>query len=128
MKKFNTPVSDFTLDEFKKSQQEAIDELFTETTPFTWAKLKEFCNGPLTEEQLSQTVKVVQEDTVIEILDASKIGDDHYMFDDEEFSVSKADFDPDYHLDGKYKTFEEALENEDYVITRKINIYLFEKF
>lgn len=96
--------------------------------PYTWAQLKEFCNS-LTDEQLSQTVRVVQEEGSIEILNASEIGADHYLFDsDDEFSVSKDDFDPSYHLEGKYKSFEEAIENEKYTITPKTNVYLFERF
>lgn len=35
-----------------------------EFPPYTWAKLKEFCNS-LTEDQLSQTVKVIREDETI---------------------------------------------------------------
>lgn len=98
-----------------------------ETEPYTWAKLKEFCNQ-LNDEQLSQTVRVIQEDSSIEILDASELGDDHYKFDDEEYSVTKDDFDPSYHLDEKYKTFEEAIANEEYIFTPKTNVYLYEKF
>lgn len=96
--------------------------------PYTWAQLKEFCNT-LNENQLSQTVRVIQEEGSIEILVASEIGDDHYLFEnDDEFSVSKDDFDPKYHLDGKYASFEEAIENEPHSITPKTNVYLYEKF
>lgn len=98
-----------------------------EEKKFTWADLKEFCNQ-LNNEQLSQTVRVIQEDSSIEIESASELGDDHYKFDDEEYSVSKDDFDPEYHCDGKYKTFNEALEKEDYVFTPKTNVYLYERF
>lgn len=98
-----------------------------EKEPFTWAKLKDFCNS-LSDEQLSQNVRVIQEEGSIEIDSASEIGDDHYKFDDEEYSFTKADFDPEYDLDGKYKTFEEAIEKEDYVFTPKTNVYLFERF
>lgn len=98
-----------------------------EISPYTWAKLKEFCNS-LTEDQLSQTVRVIREDDSIEILDASEIGADHYKFDDEEYSFSKDDFDPEYHLEGKYATFEKAIANEEYRVTPKTNVYLYERF
>lgn len=98
-----------------------------EKVPYTWAKLKEFCNS-LTEDQLSQTVKLIREDDTLTILDASELGDAHYKFDDEEYSFSQDDFDPNYHLDGKYKTFQEAIEKEDYVITPATNVYLYEDY
>lgn len=96
--------------------------------PYTWAQLKAFSNT-LTDSQLQQTVRVVQEEGSIEIMDASEIGADHYLFEnDDEFSVSKDDFDPEYHLDGKYKSFEDAIANEKHSITPKTNVYLYEKF
>lgn len=95
--------------------------------PFTWAKLKEFCNT-LTDEQLSQKVKVIREDDSIDILDASELGEDHYKFDDEEYSVSHSDFDKDYHLDGKYQTLDEAIEKEKPIKTPATNVYLYEDF
>jgi hypothetical protein len=95
--------------------------------PYTWAKLKEFCNR-LSDEQLEQKVQVIQEDGSIDILCASEIGDDHYKFDDEEYSVSKDDFDKDYHLDGKYETLEDAIKNEEYVMTPKTAVFLYEDF
>jgi hypothetical protein len=94
---------------------------------FTWEQLKDFCNS-LSDEQLSQNVRVIQEEGSLEIDSASEIGDDHYKFDDEEHSVTKSDFDPEYDLDGRYKTLEEAIEKEDYVLTPKTNVYLFERF
>lgn len=99
-----------------------------EIPPFTWAKLKEVCNK-LSDEQLTQTVMVIQEDSSIEILSAEELGSDHYLFDnDNEYSVSKEDFDPEYHLDGKYKTLEEAIEKEPHTMTPGTNVYLFERF
>jgi hypothetical protein len=95
--------------------------------PYTWAKLKEFCNG-LSDEQLSQTVRVIREDDSLEILDASELGDEHYKFDDEDYSFTKDDFDSEIHLDAKYKTFDEAVEAENPIITPKTNVYLYEKF
>lgn len=47
--------------------------------PYTWAKLKEFCNS-LADFQLEQVVRVIQEDGNITILDAYEIGDAHYKF------------------------------------------------
>lgn len=102
-----------------------MEEQLEEKEPFTWAKLKEFCNG-LTEDQLSKTVYVSQEDSSIEILYASELGSDHYNFDEEEYSMSKDDFDPKYHLDGKYESFEEAIENEPYTLVPGNNVYLFD--
>lgn len=78
--------------------------------PYTWAKLKEFCNG-LSDEQLSQTVRVIREDDSLEIWEASELGDEHYKFDDEDYSFTKDDFDP-----------------ENPIITPKTNVYLYEKF
>lgn len=98
-----------------------------EKTPYTWAKLKEFCNS-LTDGQLSQKVKVIREDDSIDILEASELGEDHYKFDDEEYSVSHSDFDNEYHLDGKYKTLDEALQKEDYRMTPSSAVFLFEDF
>lgn len=98
-----------------------------EEKPYTWAELKEFCNS-LADEQLSQSVKVIQEDATMKIASASEIGDDHYKFDDEDYSFTKDDFDPEYHLDGRYKTLKEALESEYYILTPKTNVYLFEDF
>lgn len=98
-----------------------------EQEPYTWAKLKEFCNG-LSDEQLSQTVRVIQEEGSLQILEAAELGEDMYLFDDEEFSVSKDDFDPEYDLDGRYTSFEEAIENEPHSIAPKTNVYLYEKF
>lgn len=96
-----------------------------ERVPFTWEQLKDFCNN-LTDEQLSKTVYVSQEDSSIEILYASELGDDHYKFDEEEYSFSKADFDKLYHFDGKYETFEQALESEPYIFVPGTNVYLFD--
>lgn len=99
-----------------------------EQEPYTWAKLKEFCNG-LSDEQLSQTVRVIQEDGSLEILEAAELDEDKYLFDnDDEYSVGKSDFDPKYHLEGKYSSFEEAIENEPHSIAPKTNVYLHEKF
>lgn len=100
-----------------------------EDEPYTWAKLKEFCNG-LSDEQLSQTVRVIQEEGSIPIWEASELGADHYLFEnDDEYSVSKEDFgDPKYHLEGKYSTFEEAIENEPHTVAPKTRVYLYEKF
>lgn len=103
------------------SENEEIKE------PYTWAKLKEFCNS-LADYQLQQEVKVIQEDSVMTILDASEIGSDHYKFEDEDYSITKDDFDKDYHLEGKYQTLDEALANEPYVLTLSTNIYLYEDF
>lgn len=95
--------------------------------PYTWAKLKEFCDG-LNDEQLSQKVKVIREDDSIDILDASVIGEDHYKFDDDEYSVTEDDFDPQVNCDGKYKSFDEALDKEDYIMTPSTAVFLFEDF
>lgn len=95
--------------------------------PYTWAKLKEFCNK-LTYEQLSQSVKVIREDDSIRILEASEIGTNHYKFEDEDCSVNQDDFDSNYHLDGKYKTLDEALENEPFIMTLATDVFLFEDF
>jgi hypothetical protein len=99
----------------------------TEKIPYTWAKLKEFCNS-LNDEQLSQQVKVIQEDASLNILDASEIGDDHYKFDDEDYSVTENDYDADYHLDGKYESLADAIKHEDYILTPKTAVFLFEDF
>lgn len=98
-----------------------------EKKPYTWAQLKEFCNSR-TEEQLSKPVRVIREDEVMRILEAAEIGEDHYKFDDDEYSVTKDDFDPDQNCDGKYESFEHALENEDYIFTPASAIFLFEDF
>lgn len=96
--------------------------------PYTWDNLKYFCNS-LTDEQLSQTVKVIQEDSIMEIMDASELEEDRYLFEnDDEYSVGKSDFDPEYHLQGKYTSFEDAVANEPHFITPKTNVYLHEKF
>lgn len=102
-------------------------EIAKEKKSYTWAQLKEFCNN-CSEEQLSKSVKVVREDDVLPILEAAEIGEDHYKFDDDEYSVTKADFDPDQNCDGKYQSFDEAIEKEDYVFTPKTAIFLFEDF
>lgn len=94
---------------------------------YTWEKLKEFCNK-LTDEQLSQSVKVIREDDSIDILDASEIGANHYKFEDEYYSVTQDDFDSNYHLDGKYKTLDEALENEPFIMIPATDVFLFEDF
>lgn len=95
--------------------------------PFTWAKLKEFCNK-LTDEQLSQEVIVPQEEGYIQIAYASDLGSDQYNFIEEEYTCTKEDFDPDmFDFDGTL-TFEEALEKFDYSITPGTNVYLFEDF
>lgn len=99
----------------------------SENKKYTWAELKEFCNK-LTDEQLSKPVRVVREDETIGILEAAEIGADHYKFDDEEFSVSKEDFDPNYTLDGKYKTLEEAVANEGHILVPDNYPFLFEDF
>jgi hypothetical protein len=94
----------------------------TEKVPFTWAKMKEFCDK-LTEEQLSQQVKCIREDDTITILDAGELGDDHYYFLEEEESISKDSWDKSYFFDGKYETLADAVANEENVMTR--NKYLF---
>lgn len=95
--------------------------------PYTWAKLKEFCNS-LTEEQLALRVSVIREDNQLDILEASEIGSDHYKFDDEEFSLTREDFDPERDLDGRYASFDEALEQEEYIMTPASHVFLFEDF
>lgn len=95
--------------------------------PYTWANLKEFCNK-LTDEQLAQKVRVIREDDSIDILSASELGENHYKFDDEEYSVSQDDFDKDYHLDGKYQTLDEAIANEEYTMTPGTAVFLYEDF
>lgn len=96
--------------------------------PYTWAKLKAF-SLTLNDEQLKQTVKVIREDDIMEILDASELEEDRYLFEnDDEYSVGKSDFDPEYHLEGKYTSFEDAVANEPHFITPKTAVYLHEKF
>lgn len=95
-----------------------------ETIPFTWDVLKAFCNT-LTDEQLSKNVYLVQEDDSIKVEYASDLGDDHYNFTEFEESISRSDFDKDYHFDGIYATFDEALENEKWVLVDGKNVYLF---
>lgn len=99
-----------------------------EQEPYTWAKLKAF-SLTLNDEQLQQTVKVIREDDIMEILDASELDEDKYLFEnDDEYSVGKSDFDPKYHLEGKYSSFEEAIKNEPHTIAPKTNLYLHENF
>lgn len=98
-----------------------------EKEPYTWAKLKDFCNS-LTDFQLQHKVCVIREDDSLSILEAAEIGTDMYKFDDEEYSVSKEDFDPEYHCEGKYKSFDEAIDNEDYVLVPANRVFLFEDF
>lgn len=99
----------------------------TEKVPFTWAKMKEFCNK-LGEEQLQQEVKVQREDDIITILGAGELGDDHYYFLEEEESISKDDWDKNYFFDGKYETLADAVANEENIMAPGTNIYLFEDF
>lgn len=94
--------------------------------PFTWADLKEFANG-LTDEQLKQEVIVPQDESSITIAFASDLGEDEYHFIDQEYTCTKANFDPDMFDECDYKTFEEAWENEDAVLIPGINVYLFEE-
>lgn len=98
-----------------------------EKEPYTWAKLKEFCNG-LTEEQLQHKVCVIREDDSLSILEASELGSDMYKFDEEEYAVSKEDFDASYHLDGKYESFEDAIANEPHTIVPANRVFLYEDF
>ena len=93
----------------------------TEEKPFTWAELKEFCNA-LSEEQLKQTVRAVDDETSTEIHAASELGEDQYFFTEDEYLTTKEDYDPDY-FNGK--TFEEALATEDYCITPASSVFLF---
>ncbi|MCW3111295.1 MAG: hypothetical protein JWQ09_5801 [Segetibacter sp.] len=93
-------------------------------TPFTWAALKEFCNG-LTDEQLKQTVILPQDESSIEIKYASSLGEDQYNFIEEEYSCTKESFDPD--MFDVPTTFEEALVRFDYSITPGTNVYLFDE-
>lgn len=98
-----------------------------EKKPYTWAQLKDFCNG-LSEEQLTQSVEVVQEDSNLRILEAAEIGQDYYKFDDEDYSISAYDFNYEYHLDGKYTSFQEALDNLPFILTPKTAVFLFDDF
>lgn len=98
-----------------------------EKVPYTWVKLKEFCNS-LTDDQLKHKVCVIREDDSLSILEASELGEDLYKFEDEEYAVSKNDFDAEYHLDGKYKTIEDAIANEEYTIVPKDRVFLYEDF
>lgn len=98
-----------------------------EKEPYTWAKLKAFCNS-LTEEQLKHKVCVIREDDSLSILEAAEIGEDLYKFEDEEYAVSKSDFAANYHLDGKYKNLEDAIANEEHTIVPKDRVFLFEDF
>lgn len=90
---------------------------------FTWADLKAFANN-LTNEQLKQTVIIPQEESYIEILYASDLGEDQYNFIEEEYTTTKSDFDPEI-FEGR--TFEEALRDFDYSITPGTNVYLFDE-
>lgn len=94
-----------------------------ERPPFTWALLKDFCNS-LSNEQLQQEVIVPQDESSIRILYASDLGEDQYHFIDFEMTVTKADYDP-RDFDGK--TWDEALETEEYVLVPGTNIYLFDE-
>jgi hypothetical protein len=93
-----------------------------EKTPFTWAKLKEFCNT-LSDEQLLQEVKVLREEDYINIGYASELGNDHYYFIDDEYSTTKEDYDPEV-FNGL--SFEEALALGNYTVASANNVYLFE--
>lgn len=100
-----------------------------ERPPFTWALLKDFCNG-LTDEQLKQEVIVPQDESYIKILYASDLGEDQYNFTEHDYSCARADFDGgelDMYDQPNYQTIEEALENEDYTITPGTNVYLFDE-
>ncbi len=91
--------------------------------PFTWALLKEFCNS-LSEDQLKQEVIIPHDESCIKILYASDLGEDQYHFYDSEYCVSKADYDPEM-MDGK--TFEEALDTEEYCLVPSMSVYLFDE-
>jgi len=96
--------------------------------PFTWQKLKEFCNQ-LSDEQLQQTVRVIQEDSVMTILEAAELGEDKYLFDNEDdYSIGESDFDKAYHFDGKYNSLAEAIANEPHSKAPATNVYLHEDF
>jgi len=95
-----------------------------EREPFTWFKLKEFCNK-LTEEQLLQEVIIPQDESFIRILYASELGEDQYNFIEEEYTCTKESFDPD--MFDVPTTFEKALIRFDYSITLGTNVYLFDE-
>lgn len=108
---------------------ETNQQLEEQKTPYTWAHLKKFCNS-LSDDQLPQNVVLIQpdEESSINVLHASDLGEDHYKFDDEEYSIMKGDFDPEYHFDGKYKTFEDALANEPYSLIVATRVYLYSEY
>jgi len=99
-----------------------------EKEPYTWAQLKEFCNG-LTDDQLKQAVRVIREDDSISILSAEELGEDKYLFENEDdYSIGESDFEKSYHFDGKYDSLEEAIKNEPHIKTPATNVYLYEDF
>lgn len=91
--------------------------------PFTWALLKEFCNG-LSDDQLKQEVIIPQDESSIKVLYASELGENQYNFYDYEYCTSKEDYDPDC-VEGK--TFDEALATEEYAFIPATNVYLFDE-
>lgn len=95
-----------------------------EIEPFTWFKLKEFCNS-LSEDQLLQEVIVPQEDGYVKISYASELGEDQYNFTEEEYTCTKDSFDPQ--MFDVPTMFEEALIRFDYSITPGTNVYLFDE-
>lgn len=97
------------------------------TEKFTWADLKAFCDT-LNSEQLTQEVIVPQDESNITIKYASELGEDQWYFIDQEYTTTKADFDPDMFDECDYKTLDEALENEDASFIPGSNIYLFDEY
>lgn len=85
---------------------------------FTWRDLKEFANS-LPEEHMDNRVIVAMSDDEVSITinSAFQLEENRYWFeDDDEYTIGESDFEKTYHFDGKYKTFEEALENEKHTL------------
>lgn len=99
-----------------------------EKKEYTFAMLKEFCNS-LTDEQLVQTVRVVQEEGSIPISGASELGEDHYYFDDYETSITRDEFDLNiFDEDPPIKTMDEAIERLNPTLCSGTRIFLYEDF
>jgi hypothetical protein len=99
------------------------DEL-TGGKKYTWDTLKEFSNT-LTKEQLTQEVIFQETDSATAVLSAYELGDDHYIFIDQEYMTTEKDFDKDILEEEGCDTFEGAIEKLDYVLIPANRVYLY---
>lgn len=95
----------------------------------TFGEIKDFVNK-MDEEQLKQEafIWVSDNEMATEIHAIEELGEDKYYFVDHEYACGKSDFDKDMMMSDEfdeplYETIEDAIKNEEHIITPANRVY-----